>query len=90
MDYKQEIIKEIEGMPKEMLPRVHRLVHLLNYKREKLEEVLREAEKLKTERANWTDEQYIDRLLQVLEDLRQEAIEKGVAIERDEEAAIGS
>jgi hypothetical protein len=52
--------------------------------------VLARAEAIAAERKAWTREQHIQRLLEVAEELRQEAIAKGVAIDRDEEAALES
>lgn len=53
-------------------------------------QVLARAEMIAAERTTWTRAQHVTRLLEVADELRQEAIAKGVAIDRDEEAAIGS
>ncbi len=53
-------------------------------------EILKEAEKLASKRKNWPREKLFDHLFEIAESIRQEAIAKGVAIERDEDAAIDS
>jgi len=90
MNYKQAIIQEIDSIPVEFLPQIHRLLHDFQEQRLSVQEVLARAEAIAAERKTWTREQHIERLLEVAEELRQEAIAKGVAIDRDEEAAFES
>ena len=87
MDYKQAIIKGIETLPVELLPQIHHL--LFDFREQKLsvKQVLSRAEKITAERKTWTREQHVTRLLKVAEELRKEAVTKGAAIDRDEEAA---
>ncbi len=90
MDYKHAIIQEIDTLPDELLPQIHRLFRDFYEQRFSVQHVLARAEAIANERKAWTREQHIQRLLEVAEELRQEAISKGVAIDRDEEAAFES
>ena len=90
MDYKQAIIQEIEQLPAQMLPQIHRLLHDFREQKLSVQQVLARADALAAERKAWTREQHVERLLEVAEELRQEAIAKGVAIDRDEDAAFES
>jgi hypothetical protein len=89
IDYRKKIIKEIETLPEDVLPEVYKLIHLLGERKSAALEISQKAQKLADERKDWTRQQHIDRLLQIAAQIRQEAIEKGVAIEREEEAAVG-
>lgn len=88
MDYKQAILKEIETLPAEMLPQIHRLLHDVREQRLSVQQILARAGEIAAERKAWTREQHIKRLLDVAEEIRQEAIVKGVALDRDEDAAV--
>ena len=90
MDYKQAILQEIDTLPSELLPQIHRLFNDFRKQRLSVHHVLARAEAIAAERKAWTREQHVHRLLEVAEELRQEAIAKGVAIDRDEEAALES
>jgi len=90
MDYKQAIMQEIATLPNELLPQIHRLFRDFHEQRLSVQNVLARAEAIANDRKAWTREQHIQRLLEVAEELRQEAMAKGVAIERDEEAALKS
>jgi hypothetical protein len=90
MDYKQAILQEINALPAELLPPIHRLLNDFRKQSLSVQHVLARAEAIAAERKAWTREQHIQRLLEVAEELRQEAIAKGVAIDRDEEAAFES
>jgi len=90
MDYKQAIIQEIDTLPDELLPQIHRLFRDFHAQRLSVQHVLARAEAIANERKAWTRAQHFQRLLEVAEELRQEAISKGVAIDRDEEAAFES
>ncbi len=90
MDYRQAIIKEIDTLPVELLPQIHRLFYDFREHKLSVQQVLARAETIAAERKTWTHAQHVERLLEVADELRQEAIAKGVAIDRDEEAAIGS
>jgi len=87
MDYRQAILKEIETLPAELLPDIHRLLHDIRQQKIPLEQILARANAIAAERKSWTREQHINRLLEVAEGLRSEAIAKGAALDRDEEAA---
>lgn len=88
IDYRKKIIKEIEALPEDVLPEVYKLIRLLGERRSIALEILQKAQKLADERKDWSRQQHIDQLLQVATEIRQEAIGKGVAIEKEEEAAI--
>jgi len=90
MDYKQAIIHEIDTLPDELLPQIHRLFRDFHEQRFSVQHVLARAEAIANERKAWTREQHFQRLLEVADELRQEAIAKGVALDRDEEAAFES
>ncbi len=90
MDYKQAIMQEIDTLPSELLPQIHRLLNDFRKQRLSVQHVLARAEAIAAERKAWTREQHIQRLLEVAKELREEAITKGVAIDRDEEAAFES
>jgi hypothetical protein len=90
MDYKQAILKEIETLPAEMLPQIHRLLHDVREQRLSVQQILARADEIAAERKAWTREQHIKRLLEVAEEIRREAIAKGVALDRDEDAAVES
>jgi tRNA A37 N6-isopentenylltransferase MiaA len=90
MDYKQAIIREIDTLPAELLPQIHRLLHDFQEQKLSVYQVLARADAIAAERKTWTRQQHIQRLLEIAEELRQEAIAKGVAIDRDEEAALES
>ncbi len=88
MDYKQAILREIETLPAEMLPQIHRLLHDVRERRLSVQQILARAGEIADERKAWTREQHIKRLLEVADEIRQEAIAKGVALDRDEDAAV--
>jgi hypothetical protein len=90
MDNKQAILQEINTLPAELLPQIHRLLHDLREQKFSVQQVLDRADAIAAERKHWTREQHVQRLLEVADELRQEAIAKGVAIDRDEEAALES
>jgi hypothetical protein len=93
MDHLQAIIKEVKALPPESLPRLYRFIRVLRREKKadvRVREILKEAEKLARKRKDWSQEKLFDHLFKVAESIRQEAITKGVAIERDEDAAIGS
>jgi hypothetical protein len=90
MDYKQAILKEIETLPAEMLPQIHRLLHDVREQRLSVQQILARADQIAAERKAWTREQHVKRLLEVAEEIRQEAMTKGVALDRDEDAAVES
>lgn len=90
MDYKQAILKEIDTLPAEMLPQIHRLLHDVRERRFSVEQILTRADEIADERKAWTREQHVKRLLELAEELRQEAIAKGVALDRNEDAAVES
>jgi hypothetical protein len=70
-----------------MLPQIHHLLFDFREQKLSIQQVLVRAEKIAAERKTWTRTQHVERLLEVADELRQEAIAKGVAIDRDEEVA---
>lgn len=90
MNYKQAILQELDKLPAELLPQIHHLLHDFREQKFSIQQVLARAEAIAAERKTWTRAQHVRRLLEVADELRQEAIAKGVAIDRDEEAALGS
>jgi len=93
MDHLQAIIKEVKALPPECLPRLHRFIRVLRSDKKSevsAKEILKEAEKLARKRKDWPQEKLFDHLFEIAESIRQDAITKGVAIERDEDAAIDS
>ncbi|MCD6336157.1 MAG: hypothetical protein J7M27_12675 [Candidatus Latescibacteria bacterium] len=87
VDYRDKLAEEIRSMPDEILPQVLSLIRQLNRKR-KVAQIVRQAERLAVQRKHWTREQRIDHLFKVIEEMQQEAMEKGVAIDDEREAAI--
>ena len=87
VDYRDKLVEEIRSMPDEILPQVLVLIRQLNRKRE-VAQIVRQAERLAVQRKHWTREQHIDYLFKVIGEMQQEAIEKGVAIDDEREAAI--
>ena len=85
MNYKQAIIQEIDKLPPELLPQIHRLLHAFREQKLSVQQVLARADAIAAERKNWTREQHVQRLLKVADELRQEAMAKGAGI--DPEAA---
>jgi hypothetical protein len=61
---------------------------LQDIRRQKIpvEQILARAKAIAVERKSWMREQHVKRLVEVAEELRREAIAKGVALDRDEEA----
>ncbi|MGH7496109.1 MAG: hypothetical protein ACREOO_27465 [bacterium] len=90
MDYKQAIMREIDTLPVELLPQIHRLLNDFREQKLSIEQVLAHAESIAADRKSWTREQHVKRLLEVAEELRREAIAKGVAIDDDKEATVES
>jgi hypothetical protein len=88
--YRQAIIEEVKSLPEELLPKVYELIKLINDKRFKVSRIVQQAHKITQERKDWTRQQHIDELLKVAKRIRQEAISKGVAIDKESEAAIES
>ena len=87
MDYRQAIIQEIDTIPVELLPQIHRLFHDFREQKLSVQHVLARADEIAAKRKAWTREQHVQRLLEIAEELRREAVAHGVAIDRDEEAA---
>ena len=87
VDYRDKLVEEIRSMPDEILPQVLVLIQQLNRKG-KVAQIVRKAEQLAAQRKHWTREQHIDHLLKVMEEIQREAVEKGVAIDDEREAAI--
>ena len=87
MEYREKLVEEIRSMPDEILPQVLILIQQLNQKGE-IDQIVRKAERLAAQRKSWSREQHIDHLLEVIEGIQQEAVEKGVAIDDEREAAI--
>lgn len=54
MDYKQAIIKEIDTLPVELLPQIHRLFYDFRAPRLSMQQVLARAEVISAERKTWT------------------------------------
>ena len=93
MDHLQAIIKEVKALPPQSLPRLHRFIRVLRREKRadaRVQEILKEAEKLASKRKDWPQEKLFDHLFKIAEGIRREAITKGVAIERDEDAAVDS
>jgi len=93
MDHLQAIIKEVKALPPENLPPLHRFIRALRKGKKtdvRVREILEEAEELARQRKGWSQEKLFDHLFKTAESIRREAIIKGVAIERDEDAAIDS
>jgi hypothetical protein len=67
---------------------IHRLLHDFREQKLSVQQVLARADAIAAERKAWTREQHVERLLKVAEELRQEAIAKGVAIDHDKDAAF--
>lgn len=89
-DYRQEIEKELKSLPEELLPKIYELIRLMSDKRLKVSQIVQQAHKIAQNRKDWSRQQQIDELLKVAEQIRQEAISKGVAINKESEAAIES
>jgi hypothetical protein len=94
MDHLQAIMKEVRALPPESLPRLHRFIKVLRSgkkaDRARVREILKDAEELARKRKDWPQEKLFVHLFKVAENVRKEAVAKGVAIERDEDAAINS
>lgn len=88
INYRNKIIQEIKFLPEEVLPKVFKLVHSFNDREAKVSEIVQKALVLSEERKSWSRDRHWTRFLDVAEEIRQEAIGKGVAIENEEEAAI--
>ena len=87
VDYRKKLVEEIRSMPDEILPQVLILIQQLN-REGKVAQIVRKAERLAAQRKSWTREQHIDHLLRAMREIQGEAIEKGVAIDDEREAAI--
>lgn len=87
VDYRKKLVEEIRSMPDEILPQVLILIQQLN-REGKVAQIVGKAEQLAAQRKSWPREQHIDHLLKVMGEIQREAIEKGVAIDDEREAAI--
>lgn len=87
-DIRQALVKEVEALPDEVLPKVYKLIKLFSNRRVEVAEVIRRAQQIAGERREWSREQHLTRLLEVAEELRQEALRKGTGIEDEREACV--
>jgi hypothetical protein len=85
-DIRQALIKEVEALPDDVLPKVYKLVKLVSDRQVEVAEVIRRAQRIAEGRKDWSREQHLARLLEVADELRQEALQKGIGVDDEREA----
>ena len=86
-DIRKALIKEVEALPDDALPKVYKLVKLVSDRQVEVAEVIRRAQRIAEERRDWNRDQHLSRLIEVAEELRREAVQKGVGIDDEREVS---
>jgi hypothetical protein len=102
-ELEKKILDEIHQIPEAWLPKLLEVIMFLKKNNiaaipqsgeqvsaeihTQVDEIIARAKELAQERKHWSREQHFEELFKVMAEIRQDAIARGVAFEKDEDAA---